>query len=147
MAGRASALGLVVVRTCIGCGAIENTHECLGTCVDRRLDLIAADEHAAAEAALTALNRALAERRTVVERLAQAAPASPVLLGTATSRTAVSISRSRLTAPYRRSFMAGRSFMAILFSTSSAGGRESGARALANAARELPRGSTPAGRE
>ena len=66
---------VITVRACIGCGAIDNAQPCLGTCVDRRLDLVRADQHAAAVAALSGLEQALAERRTLVERLARSAPA------------------------------------------------------------------------
>ena len=62
---------MITVHVCIGCGAIDNAQPCLGTCIDRRLDLVRADEHATAGAALSELERALAERRTLVERLAR----------------------------------------------------------------------------
>jgi hypothetical protein len=66
---------LISVRACIGCGAIDNAQPCLGTCIDRRLDIVRADQHAAAVAALAALERALDERRTLLNRLARSAPA------------------------------------------------------------------------
>jgi hypothetical protein len=66
---------VIIVLVCIGCGAVSTPQPCLGTCIDRRLDLVRADQHAAAVAALTALEAALAERRTLVERLARSAPA------------------------------------------------------------------------
>jgi hypothetical protein len=65
---------VITVTVCIGCGAIENTQPCLGTCIDRRLDLVRADQHATAGAAVSALEHALADRRTLVERLARAVP-------------------------------------------------------------------------
>jgi hypothetical protein len=62
---------VITVRACIGCGGIDNGQPCLGTCIDRPLDLVRGDEHALAGAALSELERALAHRRTLVERLAR----------------------------------------------------------------------------
>jgi hypothetical protein len=65
---------LVVVRACIGCGAIETSQPCLGTCREHRLDLVRADQHAAAQARLSALESRLAQLRTLVSRLARSVP-------------------------------------------------------------------------
>jgi hypothetical protein len=64
----------VLVRTCIACGAIDSGHTCLGTCREHRLELVAADEHAAAGARLEALDGQLRERRALAEQLARGAP-------------------------------------------------------------------------
>ena len=61
----------MTVLRCIGCGMIETPQPCLGTCVDRRLELVGSDDHAAAVAALEELELALAERQTLVARLAR----------------------------------------------------------------------------
>jgi hypothetical protein len=63
---------MITVQRCIGCGAISTPQPCLGSCVDRRLDLVAASEHADAAAAVAALEAALVERRSLVGRLALA---------------------------------------------------------------------------
>jgi hypothetical protein len=63
---------MITVLACIGCGAISTPQPCLGTCIDRRLEIVRAEEHGAAVAALARLEAALAERRTLVERLARA---------------------------------------------------------------------------
>jgi len=65
-------MSLTVLR-CIGCGAIETSQPCLGTCIDRRLDLVEGRQHAAAAAALAELEAALAASRTLLGRLARAA--------------------------------------------------------------------------
>jgi hypothetical protein len=65
---------VITVLSCIGCGAISTPQPCLGTCIDRRLDLVRADAHAVVLVALSGLESALAERRTLVERLARSAP-------------------------------------------------------------------------
>src|SRR5689334_21893187 len=52
---------------------IETPQPCLGTCIDRRLDLVGAAEHAAAMAAVSALEAALAQRRTLLAHLARSA--------------------------------------------------------------------------
>jgi hypothetical protein len=65
---------IVPVRRCIGCGAISTEHPCVGACADRRLDLVNADEHAAAAAALDALEQTLGERRALVAALGRAVP-------------------------------------------------------------------------
>ena len=64
--------GSTVVRRCLGCGAVDTPQPCLGTCVDRRLDLFRAEQHAAAAAA--ALGCSLADARALVERLARETP-------------------------------------------------------------------------
>ena len=66
---------LISVQECIGCGAISTPQPCLGTCVDRRLELVRAGEHAAAVTALAGLERSCDDLRTLVERLARVAPA------------------------------------------------------------------------
>ncbi len=56
----------VLVQVCIGCGAVETPQPCLGTCVDRRLELVPASDHEAvlAEAeALGALRELVRELR------------------------------------------------------------------------------------
>ena len=57
-----------------GAGAVDTPHLCLGTCVDRRLDLVGADQHADAVAGCATAVRRHAELRTIVLRLARAAP-------------------------------------------------------------------------
>jgi hypothetical protein len=61
---------LIVVRTCIGCGAVDTPQVCLGTCVEHRLDLVRADQHAVAAARLADAERSLAELRAVVAQAA-----------------------------------------------------------------------------
>jgi hypothetical protein len=65
---------LITVRACIGCGAIDNAQPCLGTCIDRRLELVRAEQHGLAVAALAESERALAELRSLVSRLARSVP-------------------------------------------------------------------------
>jgi hypothetical protein len=67
--------GIVLVRRCIGCGAISTEHPCVGACADRRLDLVDADEHAAASVALGELERTLGERQALVAELSRSVPA------------------------------------------------------------------------
>lgn len=57
------------VQQCIGCGALSTPEPCLGTCVDRRLDLVPAD-------AAHALEHRLRARRALVEELRQLTPAT-----------------------------------------------------------------------
>jgi hypothetical protein len=64
----------VTVRVCIGCGAIDTPQPCLGTCVERRLDLIPADVHEQALAALDDTREALTRARALVCALAESAP-------------------------------------------------------------------------
>src|SRR3954467_9690939 len=68
----------VTVLRCIGCGAIETPQPCLGTCRERRLDLVPADQHAAVVAALAELERALAARRTLLARLVRTSDLEPL---------------------------------------------------------------------
>jgi hypothetical protein len=63
--------GVISVMQCIGCGAISTPQPCLGTCIDRRLDLVAAELHAATLAAVSTLQAASADRRRMVGRLAE----------------------------------------------------------------------------
>jgi len=63
----------VTVLRCIGCGMIETPQPCVGTCIDRRLDLVDGAEHTPAMAAVSALEAALAQRRTLLARLARSA--------------------------------------------------------------------------
>lgn len=60
---------IVTVQRCIGCGAVSTPQPCLGTCADRRLDLVDAGEHAAALAAVAALEARLDERRRLLEQV------------------------------------------------------------------------------
>src|SRR4051812_2870640 len=63
----------VTVLRCIGCGAVATSQPFLGACIDRRLDLVDGAQHAAAVAVLSALEAAVAERRTLLARLSRAA--------------------------------------------------------------------------
>ncbi len=65
------------MRRCIGCGGVDNGQACLGTCAERRLDLVESDAHAAAEARLAAAEDALASLRGMAARLARGAPREP----------------------------------------------------------------------
>ena len=60
----------VTVLTCIGCGALSTPQPCLGTCADRRLELVSAQEH---EQALARL----AGAREITRDLAAAGAADP----------------------------------------------------------------------
>lgn len=64
----------IQVQRCIGCGAISTPQTCTGDCADRRLDLVAADEHAVAVAAVDALRERVEEQRAVL-----ATPLTPAL--------------------------------------------------------------------
>jgi hypothetical protein len=64
---------VITVLVCVGCGAVSTPQPCLGTCIDRRL--VGPAGTAAAVTAPAALEAPLAERRTLVERLARPAPA------------------------------------------------------------------------
>ena len=66
-----STVVVIDVQRCIGCGAISTPQPCTGTCVDRRLDLVAADEHAAAVAAVEALERRCALQRALLTEIAR----------------------------------------------------------------------------
>ena len=68
----------ITVLRCIGCGMIETPQPCLGTCIDRRLDLVDAGSHAEAVAALAALEAELAEQQSLLARLARAADWEPL---------------------------------------------------------------------
>ena len=70
------------VLQCIGCGAIATPQPCLGTCVDRRLDLVAADQHALAESAVEAMETTRTLRRALLGEVARSplAPADWELL-------------------------------------------------------------------
>lgn len=62
---------VITVNQCIGCGAIETPQPCVGGCHEHRLDLVPADEHAAALAAADALETLLAERRALLADVAR----------------------------------------------------------------------------
>ena len=64
------------VLQCIGCGAIATPQPCLGTCVDRRLDLVAADQHALAESAVEAMETTRTLRRALLGEVARS-PLAP----------------------------------------------------------------------
>jgi len=64
------------VQQCIGCGAIATPQPCLGTCVDRRLDLVAADQHALAQSAVEVMETTRTQRRDLLDELVRS-PLTP----------------------------------------------------------------------
>lgn len=59
---------------CIGCGKLEAPQPCIGVCRDRKVRLVAAEDHERALAALAASTERVDALRGVVARFAHATP-------------------------------------------------------------------------
>ena len=59
---------------CVGCGRIEAPQTCIGVCRDRRIQLVAADAHAAALAALQSATAQTQRLEALVRQLALTTP-------------------------------------------------------------------------
>lgn len=68
----------LAVSTCLGCGMVEAPRDCIGTCDDRRAELVWAAAHDRALAARDAARRRGEVLAALAERVASAAPGESI---------------------------------------------------------------------